>query len=125
MQRFIVSDTRVEKNPWRYASLPGFEVLSRASDDETDWEIDALQRGKWLQGDVIPKDWRPASPVPCTVIIDDTDLDTVPTGKLHSQPIIFHSPADALTWGQLSDSVNLSTCLLYTSKTFLSRSSRH
>jgi len=109
MQRFIVSDTRVEKNPWRYASLPGFEVLSRASDDETDWEIDALQRGKWLQGDVIPKDWRPASPVPCTVIIDDTDLDTVPTGKLHSQPIIFHSPADALTWGQLSDSVNLST----------------
>jgi hypothetical protein len=109
MQRFIVSATRIEKNPWRYASVSGFEILTRASEEETDWELDALRRGLWLQNVVMPKDWHPQSPVPCTVIMDDTDLNAVPTGQIHSQPIVFHSPDDALTWGQLSDRVDLST----------------
>ena len=37
MQRFVVSAARIEKNPWRHAALPGFEVLSRASDESTQW----------------------------------------------------------------------------------------
>jgi len=109
MRRFVVSATRIEKNPWRYASVPGFEVLSRASVKETNWELDALRRGLWLQDDVMPEDWRPPSPVPYTVIIDDTDLETVTTGQIHSQPILFHSPADSLTWGDLSDRIDIST----------------
>jgi len=102
MQRYIVSATRIDKNPWRYASLPGFEILSRASDDATAWWIDATRRGWWFQNEVMPKDWLPASPVPYTLIIDDTNLETVPIGELHAQPINFQAPADALTWGYLS-----------------------
>jgi len=109
MQRFIVSATRIEKNPWRYASFPGFEVLTRASEEKTRWWLDSLQRGMWLQNDLMPKDWLPGSPVPYTVIMDESDLDGTPFGQPHSQPINLHAPVDALTWGQLADKTNLST----------------
>jgi hypothetical protein len=109
MKRFIVSATRIEKNPWRYAYVPGFEVLSRASAHETNWELDALRRGLWLQDNVLPEDWRPASPVPYMVIIDETNLETAPGGPIHTQPILFRSPADSLTWGDLSDRIDIST----------------
>jgi hypothetical protein len=102
MQRFIVSATRVDKNPWRYASLEGFEILSRAPDNETSWMLDSLRRGLWLQNDVMPKDWLPEAPVPYTVLIDDTDMSTVQVGQLHSQPIKLETPADAVAWGQWS-----------------------
>jgi len=98
----IVSATRIEKRPWRYAALPGFEVLSRASDDATNWWLDALRRGRWLEDHVLPKDWLSPAPAPYTVIIDDTNFDTVRGGPLHSPPVQFRPPADALTWGQLS-----------------------
>jgi hypothetical protein len=108
MERFVVSASRIERNPWRYAAVPGFELLSRASDDETAWELDALRRGLWIQDTVMPKDWLPAPALPYTVIIDDTDLDRVPAGQVHSQPVVFRSPDDALTWGPLSDRIDVS-----------------
>jgi hypothetical protein len=107
MQRFVVSATRIERNPWRYASVPGFEVLSRASDHDTHWWLDALQRGQWFENTVMPEDWLPRSPVPYTVIIDDTDLRAVRVGPLHSQPMEFHPPADALTWGPYAEKANV------------------
>jgi len=94
MQRFVVSATRIEKNPWRYAALPGFEVLSRASDEATNWLLDAFQRGQLIENEVLPKEWLPQSPVPYLVIIDDTNLATVGTGRLHAQPLEFRSPVD-------------------------------
>src|ERR1700685_3418659 len=48
MQRFVVSATRIGHNPWRYASAGVFEVLSRASEHDTNWWLDALRRGLWL-----------------------------------------------------------------------------
>ena len=83
MERFIVSATRVERNPWRYVALPGFEVLTRASDSKTIWWLNSLQRGLWLQNDLMPKDWLPAPPVPYMVIIDDENLDVAPLGQPH------------------------------------------
>ena len=109
MRRFIVSATRIEKSPWRYASLPGIEVLSRAPEEETNWELDALKRGLMFQNVVIPNDWYPQSSVPYTVIIDDTNLDDVPVTQIHLQPIVFRPPADALRWGDLSDRAEVST----------------
>jgi hypothetical protein len=106
MQRYVVSATRVDKNPWRYASVPGFEVITRASDEATTWWIDGLRRGRWIEDNLLPADWLPDSPVPCTVIIDDTNLDAVSGGLIHSQPIVFEPPADALTWGRLADRTN-------------------
>jgi len=111
MCRYVVSATRIERNPWRYASLPGFEVLSRAPDEETNWELSALQRGQMFQGVVIPSDWYPRPPVPYTVIIDDTSLDDVPAAQLHSRPIVFRAPVDALAWGELSEDAFVSTDL--------------
>lgn len=107
MQRFVVSATRIEKNPWRYASVPGFEVLSRASDNDTNWWLDALQRGQWFENAMMPEDWLPRSPVPYTVIIDDTNLQAVRIGPMQSQPMEFHPPADALTWGQYAEKANV------------------
>ena len=106
---YVVSATRIERNPWRYASLPGFEVLSRASAADTSWWLDALQRGRWLENEVMPTDWLPEPPVPYTVIIDDTNLKTVRSGQLHSQPIEFRSPVDAMTWGRLSEKATVWT----------------
>jgi hypothetical protein len=106
MQRYVVSATRIEKNPWRYATLPGFEVLSRASDEKTKWWLDALRRGLWVENSVLPRDWLPRSPVPDTVIIDDTDLEAIPISQLRSQEIRLEAPDDALTWGRLSGKVH-------------------
>ncbi|MFI5336414.1 MAG: hypothetical protein ACHQ5A_06500 [Opitutales bacterium] len=102
LQRYLVSAIRIEKNPWRYAALPGFEVLSRASDEETNWWLDALRRGVWLEDRVMPEDWLPPSPVPYTVIIDATNLEAIPAGQPHSNPILFRPADDALTWGRLA-----------------------
>jgi hypothetical protein len=103
MKRFIVSAARVAK-PWRYASLPGFEILTRAPPKETQEMLDSLRRGLWLENSVMPKDWLPSSPVPYTVIIDDTDLTTVSLGQPQSKAIILESPADAASWGPLGQS---------------------
>lgn len=102
MQRFIVSAARVDKNPWRYASLPGFEILTRASPEKTASMLDSLRRGLWLQNDLMTKEWLPQSPVPYTVIIDDTDLATISVSQLHFQTINLQAPADAVAWGKLS-----------------------
>ena len=102
MQRYIVSATRVGKTPWRYTSVRGLEVLSRAPDEETHWWLDALRRGLMLEDQVLPKEWLPRAPVPYTVIIDDTDLAVAPAGQIQTTPIKFQPPVDALTWGRLS-----------------------
>jgi hypothetical protein len=90
MQRFIVSAARVDK-PWRYASMPGFEVLTRASNETTNAMLDSLQRGLWLQNDVLPKEWLPSPAIPYTVIIDDTDLTTIPMGQPHANEIVLQA----------------------------------
>jgi hypothetical protein len=102
MRRFIVSATRIDKNPWRYASLPGYEVLTRASDAATKWWLDGLRRGLALENDVVPKDWLTQSAVPDTVIIDETNLESIPASQLHTRPIEFQQPADDMAWGSLS-----------------------
>jgi hypothetical protein len=41
--------------------------------------------------------------VPYTVIIDDTDLTTIPLGQPHSNEIVLEAPADADSWGPLAN----------------------
>ena len=103
MQRFMVSATRIDKNPWRYGTVKGFEILTRADDRDSTWWLEALQRGEALENQLLPSDWLPESPVPNTAILDNTDLSTVPSSQLRSQTIEFHTPADALTWGRFSE----------------------
>jgi hypothetical protein len=109
MQRFVVSATRIERNPWRYASVGIFEVLSRASEHDTDWWLNALRRGMWLENRVMVQEWLPDPEVPYTVIIDDTDLAQVPASQLHEMPVVLHAPDDPLAWDYLSDLTHLAT----------------
>jgi hypothetical protein len=109
MQRFVVSSTRIDRNPWRYASIEGFEVLTRASAHDTKWWMDALRRGMWVENKVMPKEWLPEPQVPYTVIIDDTDLAAVSSSDLHALPLTLHAPDDPLTWDYLSKVTSLST----------------
>ena len=55
MPPLVVATTRIAKNPWRYVSIPGFEVLSRASEKATTWDLDGLRHGLWIQQAIIPK----------------------------------------------------------------------
>jgi hypothetical protein len=87
--------------------VPGFEVPSRAPDEETNWWLEALRRGQQLEDQVSPNEWLPPSPVPNTVIIDDTDLVASPPGRILTAPIRFESPADDLTWGRLAGRPNV------------------
>ena len=72
MQRFMVSATRIEKNPWRYGSIPGFEVLSRASDEKMYWMLAAYYDEMMIEKALLPADWLPQPSVPYTLIVDDT-----------------------------------------------------
>ena len=105
LPRYVVSAIRIDKNPWRYGSVPGFEVLTRASKYDTNWVLEALQRGRRLEDQVLPPDWLPPSPIPYTVIIDDTDLETVQPAN--SLPMKFAAPDDALTWGSFSRTIKV------------------
>jgi len=109
MQSFIVSATQIERDPWYYASLPEFEVLSRATDRVTNWQSKALLRGFFFENQVLPKDWLPQSPVPYTVIIDDVDLNEISERQIHSLPMDFRSPADPVMWGDRSESFRVSS----------------
>lgn len=67
---FVVSG---EKRPWLYASLPKFEILTRASEERTHNLLLCYVRSWLVENAVIPKEWLRDSPIPYTMIIDDTD----------------------------------------------------
>jgi len=106
---FVVRAMRIDKTPWSYATVPGFDILSRASPADTEWMLDALRRGQWLEEQLLPPDWLTPAPLPYTVILDDTDLESTRSKELHLQPIKFDAPADALTWGRYSNGIRVST----------------
>jgi hypothetical protein len=106
---FVVRAMRLDKTPWYYASVPGFEILSRASDQKTGWILDALRRGKWLEDHVLPPEWLTDAPIPYTVIIDDIELENPGSSEVHLQPLRFNPPADALTWGRFSNGIRVTT----------------
>ena len=105
---YVVSATRIDRHPWRYGSVPGFEVLTRASEDDTCAFLDALRRGQWLEDQVLPEDWRPQAPVPYTVILDNTDPGTIRRTEMPEHPLAATSPADAFGWERPAASMHFS-----------------
>lgn len=62
-----------DKRPWRYASLPRFEVITRSSEEAT-YRLLLLYLRSWvIEGAVIPREWLRESPVPYTIILDYTE----------------------------------------------------
>ncbi|HWA28307.1 MAG TPA: hypothetical protein VG734_21845 [Lacunisphaera sp.] len=62
---FVTYGYRKDTN-WRYAEIPGFEVLSQCSDRETRAIVGALWRGRQL---VLPEAMRPHFSLPMTVVL--------------------------------------------------------
>jgi hypothetical protein len=106
---FVVQALRIDKTPWRYATVPGFEILTRASDDDTIWIVDGLRRGQWLEEQLLPSDWLMRPSVPYIVVIDDTEVETAQSSDIHSAEIKFNSPADALSWGRYSHGIKVAS----------------
>jgi hypothetical protein len=69
---FVVSG---DKQPWRYGTLPGAEVLTRADDKKTAWLLSCYARTWQVENEIIPKEWLRKSPVPYTIIIDDSKAE--------------------------------------------------
>ena len=101
MHDYIVAATRVDPHPWRYASLPGIEILTRATDADTAWIVQSIQRGLWVQDRLIAPAWRAKFSVPATLIIDDHALTSAAAGQVHSAPMFFRSVSDGSAWGDL------------------------
>jgi hypothetical protein len=107
MERFMVSESRAAETTWRYATAAGFEILTHASSSDTRSFLAALQRGIAIEDRVLPRDWLPDSAVPDAIVIDDTNLNEVPSDSTNSETIVLRSPDDAMAWGPLGRSVEV------------------
>ena len=68
LEPFIIDGYALRDTSWKYASIPGFEILSQGSDRETREVIGALWRGRQL---ALPPAMRTTFDVPMTVVIFD------------------------------------------------------
>ncbi len=66
-------EVTADKRPWHYGSLPGFEILTREPDYHTTNFLVRYLRSWLIESEVIPAGWLRESPIPYTIIIDDTD----------------------------------------------------
>jgi hypothetical protein len=103
---YVVSAMRIDKNPWRYGSVPGFEILSRASDENTWTLLDALRRGLWAEDKILASEWRPRPPVPYTVIADSTDLEAGRQDELHELPLTTRALTDLVAWKDIRPTIH-------------------
>ena len=98
MRQFVVEATR----PWRYATLPGCEVLSHCDAKTTERLVVAFAQSLAIQQAILPSDYAVASPVPITAILFDQ-------GPVKSAPrVLVPRPVrplsdDLLFWGATQD----------------------
>src|SRR5665213_2535287 len=59
LKEFLVIESRIpsESIHWRYATAPGFEVLSEVSDVETGYLLTAAVRARWIRPSLFPANW--------------------------------------------------------------------
>lgn len=102
LEPFVVSVLRTDLKAWRYLNFDKFEILSRATEDQTYWWANALRLGVLIEDRIIPKEWMRESLVPNTVIMDGMETGDLSSSRLRSQPLIFGNSGDAVEWGELS-----------------------
>jgi hypothetical protein len=74
------------------------EILTRASDENTRYLLDAYQRSWWVENEVLPENWLQGSLVPYTVIIDDTDPKILSPNGGSVAPIMERSSINSRSW---------------------------
>jgi hypothetical protein len=69
MEKFVVEASRVEGPPWRYAAIPGYEILSRCNDSETNDYLVALLRGNEVMKAMLPEGCLIDASYPSSIIL--------------------------------------------------------
>lgn len=86
---------------WRHGSIPGLEILTRASPAQTSWAASGFLNSVAVESKVIPASWFPLLPAPVAAIYDNADLTTTQAGPLRTEPLDFSAPRDAVSWGSV------------------------
>src|SRR4051812_13636502 len=84
LPKFVVTDSRELPPPeaWRYATMPGFEILSNASDKATQRLIRDFDQFRQALGHVWPVQSRPTRPVSLIIAGRGNKFDAfMPPGK--------------------------------------------
>jgi hypothetical protein len=100
LDRFVVTADRVQGPPWRYTTIPGYEILSRCKDSETkDWIL-RLLRGNEEMAAMLPDGCLSELGSPVGVILYNTDNDSGPIAA--AVPNLGSASIDQalLGWGQ-------------------------
>jgi hypothetical protein len=71
LETFVVSADQVGQKPWRYVEIPGYQILSRCDDGETEQWLKVLIRGQQLEDLLFPEGVLPTLSSPTTVILYD------------------------------------------------------
>jgi hypothetical protein len=99
MKAFVVTAARVGGRPWRYISIPGFEILSRCSDFQAEEYIRAIMRGGALEKMMLPDGCLASLSSPTAVILYDSDSpDTNSVSSVAPIPVTY-GPGDEISWG--------------------------
>jgi hypothetical protein len=98
MRAFVVTATRLVAHPWRYASIPGYEVLSNCDDTQTERYIRALLRGNGINRALFPKGGVTTLATPVTVILFSQIPEKDMTAAV--MPKRAYGQSDPVLWGR-------------------------
>ena len=109
MRALVVTATRIPERPWRYASIPGYEVLSNCDDNQTKEYMRALLRGNDINNALLPK--RALRPVatPVTTILFHYIPQEGLAAAVMSKPE--HVQTDGVLWGYSVPAIDTPTSM--------------
>lgn len=79
---YVVDDVGIQVQPWMFGSLPGLEVLSRCSVEETRIFVNRHQRLMAMLATLLPPALQPSQDVPLLLVIDRRQLQSKATREL-------------------------------------------
>lgn len=101
LQRFVVEATRIGGPPWKYASIPGFEILSHCKDSDTKRYIRALILGNAVHKALLPDECLSSLSAPSTIILYDNPSEPSSAKSVIPRPVEISSSYDKTVWGPL------------------------
>ena len=100
MEAFVVSANRVGGRPWRYVSIPGFEILSHCADYQTKDYIRAIMRGSTLEKMMLPDGCLASLAFPTSVILYDSGSSSNNSmSPLAPSSVTYGGPDSDIYWG--------------------------
>lgn len=76
MDPIVVEATRIDGRPWKYASIPGFEIISKCQDSKTYGYINSILLGQKIEQSMFPSGCLTPVSTPIPVILYDREPNT-------------------------------------------------